>query len=249
VPALLSAHRGGPEDLLAPNSLAAIEAACALGVDFVEFDVRVTRDGQPVVVHDDRIEIEGKQRPVSSLDAQQLYQHHQRPGGAPSALPLGAVLEMIRGRARGHVDLKDVRAEVEIADACTAALGREGFVLTSLEDLSVRRLREARPELRVALSLGRNIIGLRRHQAAVLRASEVFPQARIRRCGANALAVNYQIARLGVLAWAARQHIPVLVWTLNTAELIRAAQRDERVWAYTTDYPRLAQRLAAESGR
>jgi hypothetical protein len=40
----------------------------------------------------------------------------------------------------------------------------------------------------------------------------------------------------------------VLVWTLNTPSQIRRAQRDDRVWAYTTDYPRLAQRLARESG-
>jgi glycerophosphoryl diester phosphodiesterase len=246
VPALLSAHRGGPEDLLVPNSLEAIDAACALGVDFIEFDVRVTRDHQLVVVHDGQVEIDGKRRPVSSLDAEELL---RRRAGLVGALPLQAVLEVINGRARGHVDLKDARAEIEIADACAAALGPDGFVLTTAEDLSVRLLRDARPDLQVALTLGRNIIGLRRHQAVVLRASEVFPQARVRRCGANALAVNYQIARLGVLAWAAREGLPVLVWTLNTAELIRRAQRDERVWAYTTDFPRLALRLAADPSR
>src|SRR6202012_6161601 len=125
-----------------------------------------------------------------------------------------------------------------------AALGPDGFVLTTQEDLSVGKLRELRPELTVALSLGRTTFRMSRPPAAVLRVSEVFPQRRIRRCGANLLAVQYQIARAGVLAWAYRHRLPVLVWTLNTPELIRGAQRDERIWAYTTDYPRLAKQLA-----
>ncbi len=41
----LSAHRGGPEGRLVPNALETIEAACALGVDLVEFDVRTNRPG------------------------------------------------------------------------------------------------------------------------------------------------------------------------------------------------------------
>jgi len=241
VTALLSAHRGGPEDRFRPNSVEAIQAACDIGVDFVEFDVRVTRDEQCVVFHEHQIEFEGRRRRIASLDAAQVYR------AMPEIQPLSAVLELIRGRARGHVDLKDPRAELEVADACTAALGADGFVITTLEDLSVRKLRDARPDLLVALTLGRNSIGLRRHQTAVLRVSEVFPQGRIRRCGANALAVNYQIARLGVLSWAHRNGLPVLLWTLNTPELITRAQRDPRVWAYTTDYPRLAQQLAGSA--
>ncbi len=49
-----------------------------------------------------------------------------------------------------------------------------------------------------------------------------------------------------MLRGARRRGLPVLVWTLNSELLIKAAQADERVWAYTTDYPRLALRLAAE---
>lgn len=45
------AHRGGAG--LAPeNTLAAFEKAIRLGVDAIEFDVRVSRDGVPVICHD-----------------------------------------------------------------------------------------------------------------------------------------------------------------------------------------------------
>jgi glycerophosphoryl diester phosphodiesterase len=48
---MVIAHRGGAA--LAPeNTLAAFEKARSLGVDVIEFDVRMTRDGHLVVVHD-----------------------------------------------------------------------------------------------------------------------------------------------------------------------------------------------------
>ncbi len=206
--ALLSAHRGGPEGTLAPNTLATIDAACDLGVDLVEFDVRVDLAGEFVIGHD-----------------------------GPSALTLRSVLEVIRGRARGHVDLKIDHSEVEIADLCVEFLGVDGFILTTRFDASIARLRAARPDVVIGLSLGRD--------APWLAWGELFPWRRLRRCQANLVASHHRLARLGVLSGAARRGLPVLVWTLNREPLIRRAQRDQRVWAYTTDYPRLALQLAA----
>ena len=52
---LVVAHRGGGG--LAPeNTLAAFRAALETGVDAVELDVRLTRDGEVAVIHDRRLE-------------------------------------------------------------------------------------------------------------------------------------------------------------------------------------------------
>lgn len=48
---LVAAHRGA-HDAAPENSLAALEAAIALGADIVEIDIRLTRDGVPVLMHD-----------------------------------------------------------------------------------------------------------------------------------------------------------------------------------------------------
>jgi glycerophosphoryl diester phosphodiesterase len=199
--AKLSAHRGGPEGRLIPNSRAAIEAACELGVDLVEFDVQVGAGGEFVIGHDE-----------------------------PSTLTLREVLDVIKGRSRAHVDLKLAKSEVEIVDLCTEVLGRDGFIVTTGRKVSVARIRRARPDVMVGLSLG--------------RLTQLYPWRRLRRCGANLIAAHYRVARFGVLAGAQQRGLPVLVWTLNSADLIRSAQRDARVWAYTTDYPRLALELA-----
>src|SRR6266481_7675677 len=52
---LLAAHRGGA--LLWPeNSLLAFRNAIALGADFIEFDVHLSKDGEIVVIHDPTLE-------------------------------------------------------------------------------------------------------------------------------------------------------------------------------------------------
>jgi len=49
------AHRGGSTD--APeNTLAAFQNAIALGVDWLEFDVQMTKDGALVVIHDETVD-------------------------------------------------------------------------------------------------------------------------------------------------------------------------------------------------
>jgi glycerophosphoryl diester phosphodiesterase len=54
-PAQLIAHRGGPA--YAPeNTLAAFENAIAQGVDWLEFDVQMTQDGELVVIHDETVD-------------------------------------------------------------------------------------------------------------------------------------------------------------------------------------------------
>src|SRR5207244_12994492 len=53
--ALRVGHRGAAGHVTG-NTLASIAKGVALGVDFVEVDVRATRDGHPVVFHDRRVD-------------------------------------------------------------------------------------------------------------------------------------------------------------------------------------------------
>src|SRR3989338_4609079 len=52
---LLAAHRGGAQ-LWPENSLLAFRNAIALGADFLEFDVHLSKDGEVVVIHDPALE-------------------------------------------------------------------------------------------------------------------------------------------------------------------------------------------------
>ncbi len=54
-PALIAAHRGGLESAFPENTLAAFEHAARAGAQVIELDLRTTRDGRLVVVHDYRV--------------------------------------------------------------------------------------------------------------------------------------------------------------------------------------------------
>ena len=52
---LIIGHRGA--SAVAPeNSMAAFEAAIAAGADGIEFDVHLSRDGVPVIIHDETLQ-------------------------------------------------------------------------------------------------------------------------------------------------------------------------------------------------
>jgi glycerophosphoryl diester phosphodiesterase len=103
------AHRGdwrrAPE-----NTVAALEAALAvLGCDGVEFDVRLSADGVPVLIHDETLErVQGRPIRVDEASAERLEDF-----GVPS---LADALAAIPHRATINVDLKGVhdRTVVEV---------------------------------------------------------------------------------------------------------------------------------------
>lgn len=69
---LVIAHRGG-RGLWPENSLFAFERASALGVDMLEMDLHLSRDGELVVIHDGTLErTTNGQGPVAALSLEQL---------------------------------------------------------------------------------------------------------------------------------------------------------------------------------
>lgn len=69
---LIIGHRGA--SAVAPeNTMAAFEAAIAAGADGIEFDVRLSRDGVPVIIHDDTLyRTHGLRSRVVDLTAEEL---------------------------------------------------------------------------------------------------------------------------------------------------------------------------------
>ncbi len=66
------AHRGDPYRF-PENTLDSLRSALARGADAVEVDVRLTRDGVPVLLHDESLKrLWGHDRPLRSLTAEQV---------------------------------------------------------------------------------------------------------------------------------------------------------------------------------
>ncbi|SHH75628.1 glycerophosphodiester phosphodiesterase family protein [Streptomyces sp. 3214.6] len=237
----VSAHRGGSERFEAATR-EAYEDALASGAEYVEFDVRRTADGVYVVHHDARAGHGGP--PLARITYAELC------GRVGITVPVVEdVMALAAGKLVAHLDLKETGYERELVDRAVALLGRDGFVATSLEDVSVAAITRAFPGVRTALSLGRDRKEVGAARLAGTRASELFPMRRLRACGAHGVAVHQRLARATVLRRAARHRLFTMVWTVNDDPGLRTFLADTRVDVLVTDRPRRAVELRREPHR
>ena len=128
---LIGAHRGASE--VAPeNSAEAFEAAIAAGADFIETDLRLSRDGVPVSAHDaDLMRLAGDPRAIADLDMEELRAIH------PGIVAMADVIDLIAGRASILLDTKlyeraALERCIEVLGSRTAD-GRVAFGVRSLD--------------------------------------------------------------------------------------------------------------------
>jgi glycerophosphoryl diester phosphodiesterase len=119
-PPLIIAHRGA--SAVAPeNTLAAFARAISDGADGIELDVRLSRDGVPLVIHDETLRRTGlRQESVAEMNAQRLgevdvgswfnraYLQHAREDYARECVPtLDQVFRLFQDRdAQLYVEMK-----------------------------------------------------------------------------------------------------------------------------------------------
>jgi len=150
---LIVAHRGAPDRAL-ENSLAGIALAAADGADMVEFDVRLTSDGLPVVLHDARTGRTAKKNlPVAKTSSARLRKVLLK-NGEPIPF-LADVLELVRGKVPVNIHVKTPGGMAAVCRVLSSA-GYEGEVVLSSglrkECLAARSLR---PDLPCGLITGR----------------------------------------------------------------------------------------------
>ncbi len=230
VTVLISAHRGG----FAVDGVPAVERyrrAIELGVDFVEFDVRKTRDGAMVIFHDDHTP---SGREVRGLTHRELAEEL-----GPEAMTLDELLDVAAGRVGLHLDLKETGYEAEVVRTALDRSPVDRLVITS-GDQAIRTIKEQFPHVRAGLSIGEEIDRLAPWMKLRVRLSELFPRGRLERSHADFVAVNQQLAGLTVLGYCARHGMDAWVWTVDDERGIARFLADPRVKTLITNRPDVA---------
>jgi glycerophosphoryl diester phosphodiesterase len=226
--AQVSAHAG---DRTA--TLETYRKAVATGADYVELDLRRTADGTLVAFHDPAT-ADGE--PLAALGYQQLCDT----AGYQVPTAEDVLRAISSGGAKGHLDLKDVGREDEVAQLALDTLGPGRFIITTLEDRSIAAIRSRFPnpeDVPLALSLGRDMAGASRAAWLRTRLSELRPLPRLRACGANWVAVERRLARAGVGRQCRRHDVKIMVWTVNHDDELRYWLADDRADVVITDRP------------
>jgi glycerophosphoryl diester phosphodiesterase len=230
---LIDAHRGecGIPGLPAADRY---ERAIALGVDYVEIDVRRSADGVYVNYHDDRTP---SGRAVRELPYAALRQEL-----GSELLKIDEVMELVDGRVGLHVDVKEAGGEAATVRQIQTGCARSPVFFTGGDD-SIRAIKENFPTAHAGLTLGEDLEGAPPWRYLRVRWSELFPGVRLRRCHADFAAVHQRLAGIRVLDYCARAHKPAWVWTVDDEVSIARFIRDPRVAVLITNRPDLALKI------
>lgn len=122
---IVIAHRGDASR--AENSLAAVEQAARNGADYAEIDVRLTKDGSPVVFHDSRtgrLSLEGRNVAVSNISLRALQRMPMYSNGMQYRVP--TLRQMFAAAQASNIGLLlDVKAGNIDATRIAWAISRE----------------------------------------------------------------------------------------------------------------------------
>ena len=142
------AHRGIHADGAEENSLSAFKKAMDAGFG-IELDVRLCRDGELVVFHDDNLSrmcgIDGK---VVDYTAEELAKI--RLGNSDEGIPtLRQVLELVDGVVPLLIEIKKDLGEGKVAEKVLEVIGeyKGEYIVESFNPLALRTVRRARPDI------------------------------------------------------------------------------------------------------
>jgi glycerophosphoryl diester phosphodiesterase len=239
VATLICAHRGS----CGVAGLSAAERygrAIELGVDYVELDVRRTADGAFVNCHD---HVTPSGHRVAGLTYAELKKEL-----GPEVLTMAELFDLVAGRVRLHIDLKEPGYEAEIVRAAIDHVAESGFVVTTGEVESIRTIKVQFPNVNAGLTLGTDMSTARAWATLPERLSELFPGRRLRRSRADFVAAHQQLARIRLLRYCVRRRIAAWIWTVDDEPQIARFMADERVTTLITNRPDIAIRIRSAAG-
>lgn len=239
---LFAAHRGGAA-LWPENSLLAFRNALALGADFLELDVHLSRDGEVMVIHDATLDrtTDGS-GPVREHSAAELRALHLKDGGgAPTAEPVPTLDEVVALAAAGQRQmLLEIKTDDRkrrypgIEEKVMAVLDRHRFtsfaIVMAFERETWRRVREIRPDARAGAL----------YSARALPAAAIEPQLQaLRQAGIGFVGLDQRLVTADVARQARLAGLTLGVWTVNERDAIERFI-GQGVGVVITDRPDLA---------
>lgn len=218
------AHRGASYLAKQDNTLEAFQLAIDIGADYVEFDVRQTKDEQLIVFHDNNI----KGYLISDTNYKDICEITEKYDFKPPLL--SEVLELCRGKIKLDIEIKEAGYEEKVIDMVTNLFNYDSFMMKSFLDRCVFRIKHIDPKIKAGLLLSSNAVSLKK------RFNNSFPELRIKACKADFVSPHYKLATSFFLRRMSLEEHEVFVWTVNEPRLIEKFLK-KNVAGIITDKP------------
>jgi glycerophosphoryl diester phosphodiesterase len=215
-------HRGA-RGLAPENTLKSIEKCLEyqpLGATMVEFDVRVTRDNVPILLHDRHLtDASGNKLDVREHSFEELQKHK------PDLATLDAALTLIDGRLIPYIEIKRGEVVEPIARVIRSHLGKtyasDGLRLASKSQKTLRAVHQELPEIPTIV---------------IEPWSGVLATRRARQLGTTNLSMKALWLWPGFIRAMSRRGYTLYAYTLNDAKKARRWQKSGLA-GVVTDYP------------
>lgn len=218
---LVIAHRGNSGNAPA-NTIEAIRQAIDVGVDMIEIDVRLTKDGIPVLMHNDTVDetTDGKGLvsqmsfdQIRKLDAGSWKDRKYKGEKIPSLME---VLDYVKGKVYLSIDLKDESAIPEMVRAIQSADMVNDVVICGCVETQAKAIWQLDENFSVLLNTDSDLDRLAKKD----NKTEFIREYIRRACKArfSVLNVNYKFVTDELIYKAHLRGLSVWVWTVDKEE-------------------------------
>lgn len=217
---LITAHCGSMNTI--DHTLDSVQTGLRLGADVVEEDVRVTKDGIPVLAHDDEwVTVDGMKVSISQMTFEELreLQYEVTHGEQRETIRICRLEDMLPLiHASGKVVNLDLKVDESI-EPVAALVKQYGMLeqafLSGCEIDRAMLAERLNPEIRKLLNTDHNLFRTLPYREAMVKTCE---DALAASCfGIN---IHYSIVNQELMAYTASLGLPVYVWTVNEEDLM-----------------------------
>ena len=229
---LIIAHRGSSFNV-PENTLEAFNTAIEEGSDGIELDVRLSKDGVPMVFHDGTTKrFTGREYRIAEMDADAVKEipvgkwfnnrfpkrarHNFQNIGVPTLSELLDELSDFNGII--YVELKCADGEAEkAAEAAADVLVNAGltsrFIVKSFNLDTIPVLQKLRPELKTAALFAPKVMSVIRKEKRLVNIAEDL--------GAESLSIHSSLATKKLLRRSAKKGLNVAIWTVDRSRWVK----------------------------
>jgi glycerophosphoryl diester phosphodiesterase len=233
---LLGGHRGNPAEH-PENTLASFASAIEIGVEVIECDVHLTRDGRLAVIHDHTLERTTNGRgPVGALTMAELQELDA--GGGQRIPELAEVLGLAHGKVGVAIEVKSLPVkypgiEEKLVNVLRdSGMARDSAVI-SFDHRVVRRVRE----------LSQDVVG-----GVLVAGRPLLLQELLRWADAEVYSPHWSFVDSETVAEVHRAGAVIGVWTVDDKETLERCRVLGVDAVYTNRPRRLLEAMVGEPG-
>lgn len=221
------AHRGASKLAGTDNTIESFSLAISLGADYVEMDVRQTKDKKLIVFHDDIID----DTPIKFLTYDEL---NKKAGEKNYSVPLFEdVLKLCQGKIKLDIELKETGYEFKVLSLVKKYFSYDGFMIKSFLDTAVKKIELLDKKVNTGLLLGYKKADVKR------RVNEFLPKRRLKLLDVDFVSPHYRLVTWDYMLRMRLMKKKVYVWTVNDQAIMKKLLK-KNVDGIITDSPDLA---------